>query len=127
MFIYFVPLLKYQLCLAVQYLTQFLLAEHRYGGVGSAQADGVLGTHSEAVGLSLLQLGHMSLWDADHLKLIPLSLPFLLVLHQEACDVTSSVAVGPVPLQPHLSLVDVHMVEVLRRARGDCRQTDQLG
>lgn len=100
-------------------LTQFLLAEDRHGCIGSAEANGVLSSHSESVGLSFLQASHMTLRDADSFPFVPLPLSLFLILHQETCDLTSSIAVGPVPDQPYLSLVHVVMVQVFRRARGD--------
>lgn len=103
------------------YLTQFLLAEDRHSGVRSTEANGVLSPHSEAVGLSFLQVSHMTLWYTDHLPLIPLLLSFFLILHQEACDLTSPIAVRPVPDQPHLSLVHISVVQVFGRTRRDCK------
>lgn len=101
------------------YLTEFLLAENRNGGVGSAEANGVLSPHSEAVGLSFFQACDMAFRDTDGLPLVPLFLSLFLILHQEACDCTSSIAIRPVPDQPHFSLVHIFVVQVFGRTRWD--------
>lgn len=100
-------------------LTQFLLAQDGHSRVRSAKANGILSPHSEAVGLSFLQASHVTLGDTDGLPLIPLLLSFFLIFHEEACDLASSIAVRPVPDQPHFGLIHISVVQIFGRTRRD--------
>ena len=97
----------------------------RNGGVGPANADGVLRFDSEAVCLALFQAGHMAMAVADRLEGHPICLAIFLVLNNEACDFTSSVAFRPLPGQPHLGLLYIGVVNVLRWTRRICYRKAQ--
>ena len=59
------------------------------------------------------------------LPFIPFLFSLFLILDQEACDLTSSIAVRPVPDQPHLSFIHVNMVQVFGRTRRDWKDGKQ--
>lgn len=99
------------------FLTCFLLAGDRDTGVRTAHTDGILRLNPEAISLALHQSGDVGVVVAHGLEGDPVSLAVFLVLHDEASDFTSTVAVGPLPCQPHLCLVCISMMQVFGWAR----------
>lgn len=91
-------------------LTEFLLAGYRDTGVWTAHANSILGLHTEPVCLSLLQSSDMAMRIGDSLEGDPVFSLSLLVLNDESSDLTSSVAVWPIPLEPDFSLVYVNVM-----------------
>lgn len=99
-------------------LTCLLLAGDRDTGVGTAHANGILGLDPEAVSLALLQVGDVSVVVADRLEGDPVRLAVFLVFYDKAGDFAATCSIGPLPRQPHVSLVCISVVQVLGWARG---------
>lgn len=108
---------SHQKQLVGQCLTCLLLAGDRNTCVGTAYTNGILSLDPEAVSLAFLQVSDVSVDVADCLKSDPVRLAFFLVFYDKASDFTSACAIGPLPLQPHLCLVCICVVQVFGWAR----------
>jgi len=98
-------------------LTCLLLASDRDTGVRTAHTNSVLSFDPKAVSFALLQTCDMGVVIGHGLEGDPVSLALFLMLHNEACNFTSTSAIWPLPHQPHLCLVCISVVKVLGWAR----------